>query len=198
MGVGYYNADHSPAFEKSASGGKVDIGTQYDIWGFERVDVGDANQGGGTPPAGGAPADWYDIGSKINATWGAVTPFIKSSIAYSRAGAAYLKYYASGWAGGSRALIKTVKFARVAAVAGFAAGEIMDGIALYNGKIGWTHAGANLIMGVVGFTKAAPVAVIYFGVDAFYPGGVSGLVHKYGDVHTDFSHIGEPQDNWDR
>ena len=45
-------------------------------------------------------------------------------------GAAYFKYYASGWAGGSCGLIKTVKFARIIAVVGFAAvpGAVIGGV----------------------------------------------------------------------
>lgn len=108
-----------------------------------------------------------------------------------------LKYYASGWRGGSRAMIKTIKFAKIAGVAGFAAGEIMDIEALREGKLSPRHAGINLMMGIVGFTEAAPLSIAYFGIDAFYPGGVSGLAHKYGDVHFDFSHIGESNQDTD-
>ncbi|ATP58038.1 hypothetical protein CPT03_16975 [Pedobacter ginsengisoli] len=97
---------------------------------------------------------------------------------YSRAGAVSLNYYSSGWTGGTKAMIKTIKIAKIArimGVAGFAAGEIMDGIALYQGKIGWGKASVNLAMGIVGFSEAAPLSVMYFGIDAFYPGGISGF-----------------------
>jgi len=36
----------------------------------------------------------------------------------------------------------------------------MDGLTLYNGKISWTNAGVNLGMGIMGFTEAAPAAII--------------------------------------
>lgn len=139
-----------------------------------------------TPPSGSAYANqgggsnWTDIGGKINALWGAVTPFVKSSIEYMRAGTYSLGYYASGWAGGSRALIKTMKFAKVAGVVGFAAGETMDLIKLYNGEIGYKNVIVNGAFGLVGFTAAAPVSIIYFGVDAFYPGGWKQIEQNLG------------------
>lgn len=142
-----------------------------------------ANQGeAGYVPAGGTTGNWYDLGSKANAVWGAMTPFLKSSIGYVKNGAAYLKYYASGWKGGSRALIRTVETARVAGWAGFAAGEIMD-IAAYLSSdpeihISGTKALVNLgfgLLGNLGGEYGTAASAIYFGVDAFYPGGWSGV-----------------------
>jgi RHS repeat-associated protein len=136
--------------------------------------------------AGDPPTSWYDIGSKINAVWGAVTPFIGGTVGYMRKGSYELgRYYSSGWKGGSRALIKTLKFARAAGYIGFIAGSVMDTKALFDGKISGGKAVLNLGMGILGFTEGAPVSILYFGVDAFYPGGVVGAKDDLSAIASD-------------
>jgi RHS repeat-associated protein len=92
-----------------------------------------------------------------------------------------------GWGGGSRAGIKTFKVSSVAKVGSwglFGVGVAMDGIGVYkyykapntnqNAFIQSVHpakAGLNTGMGIYSLYVNPIAGALYFGVDAFYPGG---------------------------
>lgn len=132
------------------------------------------------PPGGGASSSWYEIGSKVNAVVGAVA----TGAGYSDANVKVAlnistKYLKANFA----KTMQIGKIARVVGVAGYMAGTAMDFIALRKGLIGGGKFTTNFVIGAVGLTEGAPLAVMYFGMDAFYPGGVNGFkddLSKYG------------------
>jgi len=51
----------------------------------------------------------------------------------------------------------------------------MDGIAWYNGEISGAKFGLNTGVGIYGLTGVGTIpAILYFGVESFYPGGLFG------------------------
>lgn len=75
----------------------------------------------------------------------------RASVGYLRAGCVGLKWYSSGWTGGSRAAIKTAQLSkleivgRAGAILGFAA----DTYEVINGDIPLSHYGANTAMALI-------------------------------------------------
>jgi len=64
----------------------------------------------------------------------------------------------------------------------------MDAGALYQGKISGGKASLNLGMGILGLTEAAPLSIMYFGLDSFYPGGIEGVVKDINDTGSDINY----------
>jgi len=88
---------------------------------------------------------------------------------------------------------KLAKVGRIAGPAGFVVGELADVVAVYNGYITPTHGVANLTAGVAAFVPIlAPFSIIYFGVDAFYPGGVGGIVNNVSNYQYNQAHANDP------
>lgn len=100
-----------------------------------------------------------------------------------------------GWGGGSRAGIKTFKVSSAAKVGSwglFGVGVVMDGIGVYkyykapntdpNAFIQPVHpakAGLNTGMGLYSLYVNPIAGAMYFGMDAFYPGGWQGAATDY-------------------
>ncbi|WP_425551456.1 RHS repeat-associated core domain-containing protein [Chryseobacterium oranimense] len=88
---------------------------------------------------------------------------------------------------------KFTKFGSLAGKASFGVGVVMDGIGVYNyyspgsnNKVHPAKAGLNTTMGAYGLTGAGTIpALLYFGVDAFYPGGWEGYGNDYQSIQSD-------------
>ncbi|PTT24023.1 hypothetical protein DBR28_18655 [Chryseobacterium sp. HMWF028] len=147
---------------------------------------------------------WYDTGSKVNWLFSSIAAGIGNTAGSFRLtngaynGSAWSpKYYSSAWRGGSRAKISTYNISRIGGILGkasFVAGLTMDGIGVYNyynnpssdNKVHPAKAGLNTTMGAYGLTGAGTIpALLYFGVDAFYPGGWEGYGNDYQSIQSD-------------
>lgn len=119
---------------------------------------------------------------------GAVLGETAGSIRLTRGGTVSFKYYASGWRGGGRGGISTYNISRIGNGLGYAtagAGLIMDGVGVLNyydnpnspNAVSPGKAFFNTGMSALGFTGVGTIpSLIYFGVDAFYPGGAQGYM----------------------
>jgi RHS repeat-associated protein len=96
--------------------------------------------------------------------------------------------YWSGWGGGSRANISTVKIGELAHGAGpylFGASVAADAAGAINGNITWDKFGVNTgfgTLGLLGGLPGAAVAGTYSTIDNFYPGGWPGYVNDQGNI----------------
>ncbi len=104
------------------------------------------------------------------------------------------KVYNSGWRGGSRARITTYKFSKVGnflSKAGFGLGLAQDTYGLYNYladseegyKVSPIKFSTNTAVGLYGLTGSIggiTASPIYFGFEAFYPGGMSQALDDKG------------------
>ncbi|WP_317127038.1 hypothetical protein [Chryseobacterium carnipullorum] len=88
---------------------------------------------------------------------------------------------------------KFTKFGSLAGKASFGIGVVMDGIGVYNyyynpdseNKVHPAKAGLNTTIGAYGLTGAGTIpALLYFGVDAFYPGGWEGYGNDYQSIQS--------------
>ncbi len=100
-----------------------------------------------------------------------------------------LKYYSSGWTGGGRARISTYNIGKIGNATGsafFILGTVNDGIGVYNyyqnpsaqnsNAVNPGKAGLNIGLGLYGMYINPIPAVIYGGLEAFYPGGAAGAL----------------------
>jgi len=80
----------------------------------------------------------------------------------------------------------------------FGIGVVMDGVGVYNyyynpnskNKVHPAKAGLNTTIGAYGLTGAGTIpAILYFGVDAFYPGGWEGYGNDYESIQSENSKI---------
>ncbi|GEN74257.1 hypothetical protein CLA01_43290 [Chryseobacterium lathyri] len=85
------------------------------------------------------------------------------------------------------------KWGGIAGKASFGAGVVMDGIGVYNyynnpdskNKVHPAKAGLNTTIGAYGLTGAGTIpALLYFGVDALYPGGWEGYGNDYQSIQS--------------
>jgi RHS repeat-associated protein len=137
--------------------------------------------------------DWYTPAGKVNAAIGTMaTAGELSTSSFRLTNGAYngckfsFKWYSSGWTGGSKAQITTYKASNAAGVLGklsLFGGVVMDGIGVRNyykygadskNAVHPAKAIVNTGMGIIGLKLNPLAAVIYSGVDAFYPGGWMG------------------------
>lgn len=141
-------------------------------------------------------SSWYTWGGRGNYVYGNTTSVLETLPGTFRITNGVQrqfspKYYNSGWIGGSKAGIKTYKVARWAKAGGYLSlgiGTAMDAVAVKNyyekgpDDPNSTHpakAGLNLGMGLYGLEYNPLAAGVYFGVDAFYPGGWPGYANDY-------------------
>jgi len=92
---------------------------------------------------------------------------------------------------------KTISLSTVGTLVGYGSyglGIAMDGIAVYNyyynphsiNKVYPAKAGLNAVMSTYGLTGAGTIpALLYFGVDSFYPGGWEGYGNDYQSIQSD-------------
>ncbi|NGF77079.1 RHS repeat-associated core domain-containing protein [Fluviicola sp. SGL-29] len=136
--------------------------------------------------------DWYGPSGKANAVVGAVASAGELSSASFRLtnglynGSKFSpKWYESGWSGGSKARITTYKVGSTAGLLGrisFGFGVAMDirGMMIYKDNpnspdaVHPAKAAVNTGFGAMGLSVNPLAAIMYFGVDAFYPGGWTG------------------------
>jgi RHS repeat-associated protein len=81
--------------------------------------------------------------------------------------------YVAGVGASLASLSKVLRVAQIGKILGpitLVVGELLDARDLSNGKITLHKAATNLGVGAIGLV-AAPVSIVYFGLDAFYPGG---------------------------
>ena len=113
------------------------------------------------------------------------------------------KLYRSGWGGGSSARISTFKISTVAKVGSYGlagVGVITDGIGVYkyytspntdpNAFFQPVHpAKAGLNTGVAAYSLFVDPAagILYFGMEAFYPGGAKGFVNDQSNTYIKLS-----------
>ncbi|MCL8537391.1 hypothetical protein M9991_11020 [Chryseobacterium gallinarum] len=146
--------------------------------------------------------EWYSTGGQANWFFGAVATAVEKTTGSFRLtngaynGSAFSpKYYASAWRGGSRAKITTYNIGKVGGVLGkvsFWGGVIMDARGTYNyyynptsnNKVHPAKAGLNTAVGAFGTWVNPAVGIIYFGVDAFYPGGWEGYGNDYQSIQS--------------
>ncbi|KQT28491.1 hypothetical protein ASG22_20020 [Chryseobacterium sp. Leaf405] len=86
------------------------------------------------------------------------------------------------------------KWGGIAGKVSFGVGVFMDGIGVYNyynnpnskNKVHPGKAGLNTTIGAYGLTGAGTIpAILYFGVDAFYPGGWEGYGNDYQSIQSE-------------
>jgi RHS repeat-associated protein len=137
--------------------------------------------------------NWYENTSKGNTLVGTSFSLLElSNISFrltngvANGSAISPKFYSSGWAGGSRAGIKTYNSGNVAKGLGrasFALGVGMDAIGVLNyytegadsrNSVHPAKAIVNTGFGVLGLKWNPVAAILYSGVDTFYPGGWLG------------------------
>jgi RHS repeat-associated protein len=106
-----------------------------------------------------------------------------------------------GWGGGSTAGIKTFKVANIAKTASaglFGVGVIFDGVGVYKyynsganapGAVHPAKAGLNTSIGLYSLYFNPVVGILYFGTEAFYPGGVKGMVKDQGKTLAGLNEI---------
>jgi len=141
----------------------------------------DANQGSDTPD--------YDAFNRLNSTVGATTilGLTGASVGYLKAGSASLKWYSSGWTGGSRAIIKTAQLSKIAESLGrigVGAGFLFDTYEVVNGNITISHYVTNVVMGAIALTPIGFVTIPYFLIDAYYPGGFEAAMRNAAPLYN--------------
>jgi RHS repeat-associated protein len=142
--------------------------------------------------------NWYDPAGKGNLTisfGGAISEGLGGAFRLTRGlstGSKFSpKFYPSGWGGGSRAMIKTYNLGKIGGALGqlsFGIGLVIDGIGVYNyyynqnssNVVHPAKAALNTGFGLFALSGYGTIpALLYFGVDAFYPGGWKGYGNDY-------------------
>ncbi len=145
--------------------------------------------------------NWYNPSSKGNTVFGAGSSGLGlSSYSFrltngvSNGSVLSPKLYSSGWTGGSRAGIKTHNVAKVGGFLGklsFGFGVGIDAIGVYNyykngaddpNAVHPGKAAVNTTFGAIGLKLNPVAAILYFGVDSFYPGGWVGDSQNEGAI----------------
>ncbi|NVM62214.1 RHS repeat-associated protein [Mucilaginibacter sp. SG538B] len=140
-----------------------------------------ANQGEETP--------YYDALNKVNSTVGTTTilGLTGASVGYLKGGSVSLKWYSSGWTGGSRAIIKTARLSKVAETVGrvgVGIGFVADTYEFVNGNISGSHYATNTVMGGIALTPVGFFTIPYFVIDAYYPGGFTAAMHDSAPLYN--------------
>lgn len=109
-----------------------------------------------------------------------------ASVGYLKAGSVSLKWYSSGWRGGSRALIKTAQLAETVGRVGvgIGIGFVADTYEFANGNISDSHYATNTVMGGLALTPVGFVTIPYFVIDAYYPGGFTAAMHDSAPLYN--------------
>ncbi|SDM14510.1 hypothetical protein SAMN05216273_11486 [Chryseobacterium taihuense] len=136
--------------------------------------------------------NWYSPGGKLNWFVSSAATALENTAGSFRItngdynGSSFSpKYYQSAWTGGSRARITTYNISKIGGFVGkasFGAAVVMDGVGVYNyyrnpdsnNKIHPAKFGVNTAIGLYSLKINPAAGIIYFGIDAFYPGGWTG------------------------
>jgi RHS repeat-associated protein len=175
---------NSDGTDESITFARINAGDWLYLTGFSPLSS--ANQGGDC-----CKTPYYDGLNKVNSVAGATTilGLTGASVGYLKAGSASLKWYSSGWTGGSRAFIKTAqlsKFFEALGRAGIVIGFAADTYELATGNLegGWQHWATNTTMGIVGLTPIGFVTIPYFLIDAYYPGGFKAAMRDSAPLYN--------------
>ena len=136
-------------------------------------------------------SEWFDTGAKAASFLGSLGSASElTEGAFRLTNGAYngsqisLKYYASGWRGGSRAQIRTYRLSAAGKILGgatFAASTLMNGIGVYNKTVTPEKAMFDFTMGAAAIYN--PAFGIPYGLsEAFIPGGFASVVKAYAET----------------
>ena len=152
--------------------------------------------------------DWYGTGGQANWLFGGAATF--SSV---KGGLNAERMYAQGIRGGlsgnyaltgrnlslfgkmaptkaSMPISSVAKWGEVAGKASFIAGVIMNEIAVANGQVSREKANFDAVVGAYGLTGVGTIpSMLYFGIDAFYPGGWDGAMNDTVVRQAEFDRI---------
>ena len=136
--------------------------------------------------------DWYSKDSKLNFYLGTGATILEKGSGASRVGTNFSLYTATqtGRVFQGNQFVETIGVGKVGGLLGkasFGLGVAMDvrGMLIYRNNpnspnaVHPAKAGLNTVMGAYGVWADPVLSTIYFGVDAFYPGGVNGYVKDY-------------------
>jgi len=136
-------------------------------------------------------SNWYNNGSKANAVFGALTSAGGLSNAYLKL-TPYFYNNAAAWTPGYKSTPSSVsKTAGILGKVSFFGGVLMDGIGVMNyytegadspNAVHPAKAIVNTGFGYMGLDLNPLAAILYFGVDNFYPGGWTGNAEHEGAI----------------
>lgn len=146
--------------------------------------------------------EWYAFGGRANYGIGAAAVGLANFSGQTRitTTGSSIKLYrpnANGNVFIRNAYTKTMGLRQIGTLVGygsFGLGLTMDAIGVYNyynnpestNKVHPAKAGLNTTIGAYGLTGAGTIpALLYFGVDAFYPGGWEGYGNDYQSIQSD-------------
>ncbi|WP_419868351.1 hypothetical protein [Chryseobacterium sp. CT-SW4] len=142
--------------------------------------------------------NWYDTGSKVNwfvsSAGTAVNVFAKRFYIGTARPDAPVKFLGQNYYGNGRTFIKEGPVAGAIGKFSFGVGVAMDAIGVYNyynnptsnNVVHPAKGGLNTTMGAYGLTGAGTIpSLLYFGVDAFYPGGWEGYGNAYKSIQSE-------------
>jgi len=142
--------------------------------------------------------NWYDTGGKINwfvsSAGTAINTFAERFYIGTARPNAPLSFFGKNYYGNGRTFIKAAPIAGVIGKFSFGLGVAMDGVGVYNyyynknslNIVHPTKAVLNTTIGAYGLTGAGTIpALLYFGVDAFYPGGWEGYGNDYQSLQSE-------------
>lgn len=96
------------------------------------------------------------------------------------------KFYASGFKGNQYvSTISLTKLARALGAATVVGGFMVDTVLVSGGHLSPGKMGVNVgvgVYGLLGGSVTAPVAIMYFGLEAVYPGGAARAASDYGEI----------------
>ncbi|WP_326983445.1 hypothetical protein VUJ46_02545 [Chryseobacterium sp. MYb264] len=133
--------------------------------------------------------NWYDTGSKANwfvsAAGSGVSSFANRFYIGTARPNAPISFFGRNYYGNGRTFIKAAPVARSIGKFSFVVGVGMDTIGTLNyldnpssqNSVHPGKAGLNTVMGIIGYEGGIPgsiISALYFGIDAFYPGGWVG------------------------
>ncbi|WP_326985068.1 RHS repeat-associated core domain-containing protein [Chryseobacterium sp. MYb264] len=196
-GGGYSFSGNSAGlmFNYFANGGSVDglsFNKGYAIWStmddaknsmyYDGDNMLTGNSGGMTfhrAKFGSVMNNWYDVGGKANwfvsAAGSGVGTFAERFYIGTARPNAPISFFGRNYYGNGRTFIKAAPVARAIGRFSFGIAVLMDYGALERGEISENKFYFNTAMGAYGLTPVGAIpAMLYFGVDAFYPGGWTG------------------------
>ncbi|AZA58191.1 hypothetical protein [Chryseobacterium shandongense] len=146
--------------------------------------------------------DWYGPGGRLNwfigATGSGVGNFAEKFYIGTARPNTPVKFLGQNFYGNGRTFVKAAPIAQAIGRFSFGLGVAMDGIGVYNyyynkdsiNKIHPAKAGLNTAMAAYGLTGAGTIpAILYFGVDAFYPAGWEGYGNDYQRIQSENANI---------
>lgn len=103
-----------------------------------------------------------------------------------------LKFYENFNGNQYVATVRVATIARTLGQATFVGGFALDAAQVYNGDLSGGKFATNTAVGAYGLivgVAAAPAVVMYFGAEAFFPGGALGAMEYYGEINQRMQRI---------